>query len=581
MPPESTPPRGAQSRILSEAALLQDCGRLLVSRQQLTRTQLDDASSRALLLGRGLDQTLLEERLISEDVLLACLAEISGVPLVAMAQYDITAAVVGQMPAATALHYRIVPVAAKKDTLTIATSRVYDRAEQESLQTLLQTRVEWVLCRRHEVDETIKHFYGIGADIIKDMPATAKPGTPGTADAIEGGTPGIARLVQTIIRDAIQMNASDIHLDPMDGKLKLRYRVDGVLLNTPLPDGTIKYYRGIVSSLKVMAQLNITERRLPQDGRICTAVDGESFDIRVSVLPSQFGESVNLRILNRKTTFLDLQEIGLLPHQLPMMKDLMTRPYGIVLITGPTGSGKTSTLYATLAKIDTESLSVVTIEDPVEYQVEGILQIQTDSDIGLNFAAGLRSVLRHDPNVILIGEIRDSETADIAIKSSLTGHLVFSTLHTNDSASAIARLVDMGVEPFLVASSIQGIIAQRLVRRVCPRCQESTTVPDAVRQELSQVLPEPGTVPAFVRGRGCPDCTFTGYKGRFGVFEILMVDSAIRPLIVQGVDSDEIARMAVKRGMETLRRNAWVAALKGLTTAEEVMRVTQVPRSVH
>jgi general secretion pathway protein E/type IV pilus assembly protein PilB len=551
-----------------------------VTRQQLTRTQLDDAASRALLLGRGLDQTLLEERLIGEDVLLTCLSEISGIPLVGMAQYDITSAVTARMPAATALHYRIAPVAAGKDTLTVATSRVYDRAEQESLQTLLQTGVEWVLCRRHEVDETIKHFYGIGADIIKDMPSLAR--SAGTSDpAAESGSPGIARLVQTIIRDAIQMNASDIHLDPMETQLKLRYRVDGVLLNTPLPDGTLKYYRGIVSSLKVMAQLNITERRLPQDGRICMAVEGESFDIRVSVLPSQFGESVNLRILNRKTTFLDLQEVGLLPHQLPMLQDLMTRPYGIVLITGPTGSGKTSTLYATLAKINTESLSVVTIEDPVEYQVEGILQIQTDTDIGLSFATGLRSVLRHDPNVILIGEIRDSETADIAIKSSLTGHLVFSTLHTNDSASAIARLVDMGVEPFLVASSVQGIIAQRLVRRVCSRCRESTTVPEAVQQELRQFLPESGPPPEFVRGRGCPDCTFTGYKGRFGIFEILMVDAAIRPLIVQGVDSDEIGRMAVKRGMETLRKNAWVAALKGLTTAEEVMRVTQVPRSIH
>ncbi len=578
MATESTPPRGAQSRILSESALLQECGRLLVTRQQLTRTQLDDAASRALLLGRGLDQTLLEERLIDEEALLACLSEISGIPLVAMAQYAITPAVTARMPAATALHYRIAPVAAEKDTLIVATSRVYDRAEQESLQTLLQTGVQWVLCRRHEVDETIKHFYGIGADIIKDMPSLARPGTSDTTT--ESGSPGIARLVQTIIRDAIRMNASDIHLDPMENKLKLRYRVDGVLLNTPLPDGSIKYYRGIVSSLKVMAQLNITERRLPQDGRICMAVEGESFDIRVSVLPSQFGESVNLRILNRKTTFLDLQEVGLLPHQLPLMQDLMTRPYGIVLITGPTGSGKTSTLYATLAKIDTESLSVVTIEDPVEYQVEGILQIQTDTDIGLNFATGLRSVLRHDPNVILIGEIRDSETADIAIKSSLTGHLVFSTLHTNDSASAIARLVDMGVEPFLVASSLQGIIAQRLVRRVCPHCRENTTVPDAIQQELRQSLPEAAALPEFVRGRGCPNCTFTGYKGRFGVFEILMVDSAIRPLIVQGVDSDEIARMAVKRGMETLRRNAWVAAIKGLTTVEEVLRVTQAPRSV-
>ena len=391
----------------------------------------------------------------------------------------------------------------------------------------------------------------------------------------DAGASGIARWVEETIREAIRRKASDVHLEPMEHRVSLRYRIDGVLINVPLPEGILRHYKSVISALKVRAQLNITERRLPHDGRTRLTLDGETFDLRVSILPTQFGEAANLRILNRKTSFLSLQELGLMEHQLPVVADLMSRPHGLVLITGPTGSGKTSTLYAALSAIRTEAISVVTIEDPVEYQMEGILQIQIQPDIGLTFAAGLRSVLRHDPNVILIGEIRDTETADIAIKSSLTGHRVFSTLHTNNSASAVARLIDMGIEPYLVASSVQGVIAQRLVRQVCPNCSEPVDVPEPVLAEVHHLFPALSQSVEFKKGRGCPDCWFSGYRGRRALFEILPMDPAIRALVVRKAPAEDIQRAAAAQGMETLRRNAWLAALQGLTTVEEVLRVTQ------
>jgi type II secretory ATPase GspE/PulE/Tfp pilus assembly ATPase PilB-like protein len=568
----------APARVLSEAALMQELGSRLVAQGDLTRTQLEDAASRATLLGRSLDQVLLDEQLVPEDRVLALLSEITGIPARPIAAFTITPKTIATIQAHTALHYRIVPVEFSGETLTIATSHPYDLAEQESMQALFGAAVRWVLCSRHDIEEALKHFYGIGADIVKDMLPAGRKGAEPQPDAAETGSPGIARLVNEIIREAIQMNASDIHIEPMEGRLSLRYRVDGVLCKIPVPDSLHRFHKTIVSALKVISQLNITERRLPQDGRLHMTADHEAFDIRVSILPTQHGEAVNLRILNRKATFVGFQDLGLLDDQVPLMEDLMRRPHGIALITGPTGSGKTTTLYATLAKIKTDTLSVVTIEDPVEYRMEGILQIQTNSEIGLDFAAGLRAVLRHDPNVILIGEIRDAETADIAIKSSLTGHLVFSTLHTNDSAGAIARLIDMGIEPYLVASSLQGVVAQRLVRRICASCAEPAETPPAIADEIRRLLPDQHTF-KLQRGRGCPDCKYTGYRGRQAVFEILPINAAIRPLIIQRQPSENIQKTAVAHGMKTLRRNGWVTAIKGLTSAEEVLRVTQLERA--
>jgi type II secretory ATPase GspE/PulE/Tfp pilus assembly ATPase PilB-like protein len=563
---------------MTESAIYQEVGRLLVERNSITRSQLDDANVRSTLLGKGLDEVLLEENWVPEAMILELLSEVTGIPTIPMARFSIPREGIRKVSAGTALTYRIIPVAFNDESITIATHRIHEVTGHDSLQTLLRMPVSWVLCTRSEVDAAIKHFYGLGADLIKAMDgAAARP--QASEGELELSTPGLSKLLGEIIREAIQRNASDIHLEPMEDRMSLRYRVDGSLIKIPLPDGVERHYKSIVSALKVLAQLNITERRLPHDGRARMTVDGETFDLRVSILPTQYGEAANLRILNRKTTFLTLPELGLRASQLPLIRELMSRPHGIVLITGPTGSGKTSTLYAALSSIRTDSISVVTIEDPVEYQLDGILQIQAQSEIGLTFAAGLRAVLRHDPNVILIGEIRDTETADIAIKSSLTGHLVFSTLHTNDSAGAMARLTDMGIEPYLVASSVQGVIAQRLVRRVCQHCVEPMELPAEILREVETLFPEQGGQFHFVRGRGCPDCKFTGYKGRLAIFEILMMDQALRPLVVKNVPSDEIRRLAVARGMETLRHNAWQVAMEGITTVEEVLRVTPGERT--
>jgi type II secretory ATPase GspE/PulE/Tfp pilus assembly ATPase PilB-like protein len=581
MIPESSPEvtlRRPNRALMTESAIYQEVGRLLVERNSITRSQFDDANVRSTLLGKGLDEVLLEENWVPEAMILELLSEVTGIPTIPMARFSIPREGIRKVSAGTALTYRIIPVAFNDESITIATHRIHEVTGHDSLQTLLRMPVSWVLCTRSEVDAAIKHFYGLGADLLKAMDgAVARP--QASEGELELSTPGLSKLLGEIIREAIQRNASDIHLEPMEDRMSLRYRVDGSLIKIPLPEGVERHYKSIVSALKVLAQLNITERRLPHDGRARMTVDGETFDLRVSILPTQYGEAANLRILNRKTTFLTLQELGLRASQLPLIRELMSRPHGIVLITGPTGSGKTSTLYAALSSIRTDSISVVTIEDPVEYQLDGILQIQAQSEIGLTFAAGLRAVLRHDPNVILIGEIRDTETADIAIKSSLTGHLVFSTLHTNDSAGAMARLTDMGIEPYLVASSVQGVIAQRLVRRVCQHCGEPMELPAEILREVETLFPEQGGKFHFIRGRGCPDCKFTGYKGRLAIFEILMMDQALRPLVVRNVPSDEIRRLAVARGMETLRHNAWQVAMEGITTIEEVLRVTPGERT--
>ena len=576
--PDASAPLSPPQRAVPLPIAMQELGRRLVSQGLLTRNQLEDVLSRAALLGQELDQILTGEGLIPEDHILELLAEISRIPLRPIAQFTITQEIAHKVSAHTALHYRIIPVEFADGAMTIAASRLHDGAEQESLQMLTGGTVRWVLCKRSDIDEAIKHFYGIGADLVGDLGAARAKAveTDGVAAETEG--PGVAKLISEIIHEAILMNASDIHIEPYEGRLALRYRVDGVLCRIPLPEDSHRLTRSIVSHIKVLAQLNITERRLPQDGRISTTFGDEKFDIRVSILPTQHGESVNMRILNRKTTFLNLQQLGILPHQMPPLERLMSLSHGLVLITGPTGSGKTTMLYAQLARIRTDNISVVTIEDPVEYQMDGILQIQTHADVGLDFATGLRSVLRHDPNVILIGEIRDTETADIAIKSSLTGHLVFSTLHTNDSTGAVARLVDMGIEPYLVASSLEGVVAQRLLRRVCPSCKEPARVPEPILQEIDQVLPGRVAAATFLQGRGCPDCKYTGYKGRCGIFEILSVSDALRLMVVQGESSDAIRKHAVQEGMEPLRVNGWRIAMDGGTSVSEVLRVTHAER---
>ena len=388
------------------------------------------------------------------------------------------------------------------------------------------------------------------------------------------GEAPIIRLLNAILQQAVKERASDIHIEPYEKELDIRMRVDGILRRVLSPPKIIQ--DALISRLKIMATLDIAEKRLPQDGRIRLLIGGRDIDIRVSIIPTTYGERAVLRLLDRKQGLLGLWEVGLSRRDEQLLEDLLNRTNGIILVTGPTGSGKTTTLYAALNRVHSEEKNIITIEDPVEYQLKGIGQINVNPKIGLKFASGLRSILRQDPDVIMVGEIRDAETAEIAIQASLTGHLVLSTLHTNDASSAIVRLVDMGIEPFLVASSLIGVLAQRLVRTVCPHCRESYEPSDTERSYLSGMGPWEQTAPvSLYRGRGCDTCGGRGYLGRAGIFEFLAVDDKIRQLIADKADAKYIKNAAVSCGMKTLRIDGFEKTLEGLTTVEEVLRVTQ------
>jgi general secretion pathway protein E len=392
-----------------------------------------------------------------------------------------------------------------------------------------------------------------------------------TRDLLESPDEGpVIKFVHSLIFRAIRERSSDIHIEPFEKELVVRNRIDGILY--PMVSPPRKWHAPVLSRIKVMANLDIGERRLPQDGRIRIRLGGKEIDIRVSVVPTSFGERAVLRILDRSNLLLGLEDIGLAPNELASLRRLLGKPNGILLVTGPTGSGKTTTLYGALRTLDSGTKNIITIEDPVEYQIQGIGQIQVNPKIHLTFAGGLRSILRQDPDIIMVGEIRDSETAEIAIQASLTGHLVLSTLHTNDSASAVTRLVDMGIEPFLVASSLSAVIAQRLVRKLCPDCRIPYDPSPAQWKEMGLAGNPSGQ---FFRAGGCPSCMNTGYRGRVGIFEILIVDERLRALILERADSDGIKKVGVSRGMRTILAAGAEKVCAGITSAEEVLRVTQ------
>ena len=393
-----------------------------------------------------------------------------------------------------------------------------------------------------------------------------------TADLLEDTSDApIIKLVNHILSQSIKARASDIHIEPYQDSFKVRYRVDGILYDLLSPPKWIQ--PALTSRIKVMAKLNIAEKRLPQDGRFEVKIGQQLIDIRTSTLPTTFGERVVMRLLNKSSSIFEMSEIGLSPTQLGQVQELVKAPHGIILVTGPTGSGKTTTLYSVLSSINKPNINIITIEDPVEYQLKGISQIQVNPKIDLTFALGLRSIVRQDPDVILVGEIRDRETAEIAIQSSLTGHLVFSTLHTNDSASAITRLVDIGVEPFLISSSVSAVIAQRLVRVLCDHCKEPYK-PDMALQTLG-VRPDRLRKYTFYRAKGCDQCFHTGYRGRIGIYEIMLMGYKLKTLIQRTYDSFQIKQEALKLGLVTLRRDGIEKVLRGITTIEEVVRVTQ------
>jgi general secretion pathway protein E len=533
--------------------------------------------------GTSLATFLIQKGFMEEDDLLSTLAGKLRVPYLKDLEAEgLDPALVPRVPIAFSKKHKVVPVKMEDGILTVATLDPLNYEPLDDLRVMLGCReVRAVLSSEREVLGAINRFYEQSADTPEEMIQSMDTESSDrllheleeTEDLLDVSDEApVIKLVNLILFQAVKERASDIHIEAFQKELKVRYRIDGILyqrLNPPK-----RYQSAIVSRLKVMAKLDIAEKRLPQDGRIPIKIADKDIDIRVSIIPTTFGERVVLRLLDKSSVLFGMGEIGLSSDQLQILDSLIHRPNGILLVTGPTGSGKTTTLYAALSRINSPDKNIITIEDPVEYQLWGIGQIQVNPKIGLTFAHGLRSVLRHDPDVILVGEIRDTETAEIAIQAALTGHLVFSTLHTNDSASAATRLVDMGVEPFLVSSVVRAIVAQRLIRVICPECKEGY-VPEAEALRDIGIVPEQLEGGMVYRGKGCPACSETGYRGRTGIYEMLIVSEAIRHLIMNKADSTSICRQAVEEGMKTLRDDGAQEVIAGVTTLEEVVRVTQ------
>ena len=575
--PTDSPRRASERRYLSDQLML-ELAQALMEKGLVDRARVDEIQARRALTGEQFDRVLIKEGIVDELAILEILSSLTAIPFHRIADVNIDPIAVQRVQARVALRYNVMPVSIEQGVMTLATGTVPDATAVDGLRMLLNTAVDWILCPEAEITKSVKHFYGLGAETIDHI--GEKEDTGGTAqvegaDITEEADEGIVKFVNQVISEAINMSATDIHIEPFENDVRLRYRVDGILQKIPVPPGVTSWRRAISSCVKIMADMNIAERRKPHDGRIKVRCGGDEFDLRVSILPTAFGETVNMRILNRKTAFIDLAHLGLPESRMATIEYLSSLPHGVVLLTGPTGSGKTTTLYALLARINNSEVKIITVEDPVEYQIPGINQIQVHSQIGLTFANVLRSILRHDPDIVLIGEIRDMETADIAVRASLTGHLVFSTLHTNDAPSAITRLADMGVEPYLISSCLEGVIAQRLVRRICASCKEETEAEDVIREEIEATYPDRCADAKFYHGRGCPDCGFSGYRGRIALFEMMLLHDAIRSMIVHQRPSNEIKRTAMENGLVTLRRDGWTRVLDGMTTIDEVLRVAR------
>lgn len=487
-----------------------------------------------------------------------------------------TAEAKAALSARHAAHYKTVPLYLEGDLLVLALEDPSRVDILDELALVLERPVRAVAAPASAIVEAIREHYGVGADTLEhlvDVREVQRVTDTGVHSIDDDATDAsIVRFVNELIVDAYNSRATDIHLEPFENQIRVRYRIDGILFDARIPE-TIRHFReAIVSRVKIMADLDIAERRLPQDGRIRVRISGKDFDLRVSVIPISHGESVNIRILQRSNVLLGMEAVGFAGDIRPRFEALLNKSHGIVLLTGPTGSGKTTTLYAALNKINETERKIITIEDPIEYEIPGICQMHARPSIGLSFAAGLRSMLRHDPDVMLVGEIRDFETAELAIRCALTGHLVFSTLHTNDAAGAMPRLIDIGVEPYLLASSVQAVIAQRLVRTVCSHC----TALDTPSDELLETLEIDRSVEAqYRKGPGCEQCRGSGYFGRSAIHEMYTMDDALRRLIIDRADGSALKRAAVENGMRSLRDDGIGKAQTGLTTLEEVLRVTQ------
>ncbi|HRZ93337.1 MAG TPA: type II secretion system ATPase GspE [Candidatus Paceibacterota bacterium] len=552
---------------------------ILIQKGLLTRAQADEAARMQQAKRLRFDRAVVEFGYLTERQVLEVWGEQFNLPVADLEDAVIDPEVLKILPSKVVYRRRLLPLRQENGCLVVATCDPLGIHSLDDLRVATGMPIEPVLAPKAEIEKLIKAYYGVGGDTLDEMVGTAGPegkseGAESSEDLLDmAQEASVIKLVNEIIIEAVNERASDIHIEPYEHELSIRYRIDGVLQLASLPPQIHRFQAAIISRIKIMASLNIAERRVPQDGRIKFQIGGRQIDVRVSVIPMLFGEGIVMRLLDKASVLFSLTELGMDDDTFAIFQQLIERPHGIILVTGPTGSGKTTTLYAALNAIVGPELKVLTVEDPVEYHLHGVNQIPVDARTGMTFERGLRSILRQDPDVIMIGEIRDLETARAAIQASLTGHLVLSTLHTNDAASAPTRLIDMGIEPYLVASTLIGAMAQRLVRKICPQCKTACG-PDERKHWPTDFEPDPDT-PVY-RGAGCPACRQTGYRGRSGLFEMMLINDALAEKIVARATAPEMIRIARSYGLRLLREDGWIKVRRGATTPEEVVKCTAV-----
>ncbi|MFA5060359.1 MAG: ATPase, T2SS/T4P/T4SS family [Candidatus Omnitrophota bacterium] len=553
----------------------------LIELKSLKKEDVDSAVTLQKSKGISLEKALIEKGLVTEQEFLILLVKELNIPPINLAKYKIDPGLQQVIPERISRQYHVIPISELGHTITIAVSDPFNIFAIDDLKSITGRDIDVTISTETEILQAIDNFYGTKkdvnvADVTKDITADGlevigeQQSESAEVSLEESEQAPIVKMVDLVIKEALRQRASDIHIEPTPDNMRVRYRVDGILndiLNIPKAN-----QNAVIVRIKIMSRLDITETRIPQDGRFKMRVANKEVDFRVSLLPTTFGQKIVMRILDKSSLSIGLEGLGFFPDSVEHFKEAIAKPFGMILITGPTGSGKSTTLYSIVNKLNTVDRNIVTVEDPVEYLVEGLTQVHVRADIGLTFSSGLRSLLRQSPDIIMVGEIRDSETADIAIKASLTGQLVFSTLHTNDAPGALTRLVDMGVEPFLVASSLVMVCAQRLCRKICSKCKEPVNIPDSALKSFKHKIPKDAV---FYHGKGCDNCKKTGYRGRMGVLEMFAVDDPVREMLVKGCSSGEIKDYAVKeKGMLTLFDDAFRKFTSGMTTLEEVLRVT-------
>src|SRR3954470_2261986 len=553
---------------------------LFIEQHVLQPSQADDVLNEATLNGKTIAQAMVDSGFVDEHSFYQTIADALGTELIDLADREVPPEILRLIPAGLARLHQALPVAATENALTVVLVDPLDPRAAEDLRFALGKDVDVVVAPTDQIEERIKQYYGTDTasmeEILKqlgeagDLLQIRGDESAAAVEAEANATP-IIRFVDLILYQAIQDRASDIHFEPFENEFKIRYRVDGALYEMSPPPRHLAL--PVISRVKVMANMNIAERRLPQDGRIQKNIAGRSVDLRVSTLPTQFGESVVLRVLDRSTVNLDLEMLGMPKYVGDYILEVIERPNGIFIVTGPTGSGKTTTLYSCLRKINTLAFKLLTVEEPVEYDLEGIMQVPVNENIGLTFARVLRAFLRQDPDRIMVGETRDLETAQIAIQASLTGHLVFTTLHTNDAPGAVTRLIDMGVEPFLISSTLEAVLGQRLLRSICPNCRTNYKPSDALLAQL-EIAPRDIGEKKFYYGKGCDACNQTGYKGRIGIYELLKITDPVRELINERAPTVVLKQKAMELGMKTLRLDGLRSIFAGDTTIEEVLKYT-------